>query len=122
MWVSHIRALIKLQFILPIEMLFNPHLPTVITALDFVASLSLTFRVRQEYLISHFLTSPLFSIYMERMMLKLRFSSQKELKEVQIHVCCTLTESSYAVSGLLSLPNLEALSSSTAHGIPCASV
>lgn len=86
MWLSHIRDLIKLQFILPTEMLFNPHPPTVITASYFVASLSLTFRVLQEYLISHFLISPLFSIYMEKTTLKLRFSSQKEVRNANTYV------------------------------------
>lgn len=89
MWVSHIRALIKLQFISPIEMIFNPHPLTVITALCFVASSSLTFRVLQEHLISHFLISPLFSIYVERMMLKLRFSSQKEVRSANTGVLST---------------------------------
>lgn len=102
MWLSHIRALIKLQFILPIEIIFNPHPPTAITASYFVASLSRTFRVLQEYLISHFLIRPLFSIYMEKMMLELRFSSQKEVRSANtcvLHtdraISCSVSESSF---------------------------
>lgn len=93
MWVSHIRALIKLQFILAIEMLFNSYPPTDITASYFVASLSLTFRVLWEYLTSHFLLSPLFSIFIERMMLKLIFSAQNS-KSKKCKYMCTVHQQS----------------------------